>query len=81
MRTYLEGKKNKLKEKHVESIEQLVNRVSTSLDTSFVSVNFGKNIQTVTQHSDLQGKSKVNYFFTILSYTFSETIWNILSKE
>ena len=37
MRTYLEGKKNKLKEKHVESIEQLVNRVSTSLDTSFVS--------------------------------------------
>ena len=36
--------KNKLKEKHVESIEQLGNRVPTSLYTSFVFVDFGKNM-------------------------------------
>ena len=36
--------KNKLKEKHVESSEQLVNKVLTSLYNSFVSVDFGKNM-------------------------------------
>ena len=36
--------KNKLKEKHAESSEQLVNRVPTSIYTSFVSVDFEKNI-------------------------------------
>ena len=36
--------KNKLKEKHAESSEQLVNRVPTSIYTSFVSVDFKKNI-------------------------------------
>ena len=43
---YISGreKKNKLKEKHMESSEKLVNRVPTSLNTSFVSVNFGNNI-------------------------------------
>ena len=41
MRIYLAGKAKKLKEKHVESSEQLVNRVPTSLYTSFVSADFG----------------------------------------
>ena len=36
--------KNKLKENHAESSEQLVNRVPTSLCTSFVSVDFEKNM-------------------------------------
>ena len=36
--------KNKLKEKLVESSEQLVNRVPTSIYTSFVSVDFEKNM-------------------------------------
>ena len=36
--------KNKLKEKHAASSEQLVNRVPTSIYTSFVSVDFKKNI-------------------------------------
>ena len=45
MHTYLAGKtKNKLKEKHAESSEQLVNRVPTSLYTSFVSVDFEKHM-------------------------------------
>ena len=65
--------KNKLKEKHVESSEQLVNRVPNTLYTSFVSLDFGKSMP-VTQHSNVQSKLKVNYFFTILLYTFSETI-------
>ena len=34
-----QAKRNKLKEKHVESTEQLMNRVCTSFYTSFVSVN------------------------------------------
>ena len=33
-----------MKEKHAESSEQLVNRVPTSLYTSFVSVDFEKNM-------------------------------------
>ena len=33
-----------LKEKHAESSEQIVNRVPTSLYTSFVSVDFEKNM-------------------------------------
>ena len=37
-------KKNKMKEKHAESSEQLVNRVPTSIYTSFVSVDFEKNM-------------------------------------
>ena len=41
MRIYLAGKAKKLKEKHVESSEQLVNRLPTSLCTSFVSADFG----------------------------------------
>ena len=36
--------KNKPKEKHAESSEHLVNRVSTSLYASFVSVEFEKNM-------------------------------------
>ena len=36
--------KDKLKEKHVQSSEQLVNRVPTSLHTSFISVDFGKKL-------------------------------------
>ena len=36
--------KNKLKEKHAESSEQLVNRVPTSIYTSFVSVDFERNM-------------------------------------
>ena len=36
--------KNKLKEKHAEISEQLVNRVPTSIDTSFISVDFEKNM-------------------------------------
>ena len=36
--------KNKLKEKHVESSEQLLNRVPTSIYTSFVSVDFERNM-------------------------------------
>ena len=36
--------KQKLKEKHEESSEQLVNRVPTSIYTSFVSVDFEKNM-------------------------------------
>ena len=35
---------NKLKEKQAESSEQLVNRDPTSIYTSFVSVNFEKNM-------------------------------------
>ena len=65
--------KNKLKEEHVESSEQLVNRVPNSLYTSFVSVDFGKSMP-VRQHSDVQSKLKVNYFFKILLYTFSEMV-------
>ena len=49
-----QANKNKLKEKHAESSEQLVNRVPTSLYTSFVSVDFEKIWQTVAQHSDVQ---------------------------
>ena len=45
--------KNKLKEKYVESSEQLVNRVPTSLYTSFVSCIFEKNCQTVAQYAYL----------------------------
>ena len=43
---YISGRqyKNKLKEKHAESSEQLVSRVPTSLYTSFVSVDFEKNM-------------------------------------
>ena len=46
MHAHISGrqKKNNLKEKHVESSQQLVNRVPTSLYTSFVSVDFGKNM-------------------------------------
>ena len=36
--------KNKLKEKHAESSKQLVNRVPTSIYTSFVSMDFEKNM-------------------------------------
>ena len=36
--------KNKLKEKHAESSEQPVNRVPTSIYTSFVSMDFQKNM-------------------------------------
>ena len=36
--------KNKLKEKHAESSDQLVNRVPTSIYTSFVSMDFQKNM-------------------------------------
>ena len=36
--------KNKLKENHTESSEQLVNRDPTSIYTSFVSANFEKNM-------------------------------------
>ena len=49
-----QANKNELKEKHAESSEQLVNRVPTSLYTSFVSVDFEKIWQTVAQHSDVQ---------------------------
>ena len=41
MHVHISGRPNK--NKHVES-EQLVNRVSTSLYTSFVSVDFEKNM-------------------------------------
>ena len=43
---YISGEqsKNKLKEKHAESTEQLVNRVPTSFYTSFVSVDFEENV-------------------------------------
>ena len=37
-------KQKYVKEKHVESSQQLVNRVPTSLYTIFVSVDFGKNM-------------------------------------
>ena len=36
--------KNKLKEKHAESSEQLVNRIPTSIYTSFESADFEKNM-------------------------------------
>ena len=36
--------KNKMKEKHMKRSEQLVNRVPTSLYTSFLSVDFEKNM-------------------------------------
>ena len=45
MRTYQAGKtKKKLKGKHTESSEELVNRVPTSTYTNFVSVDFEKNM-------------------------------------
>ena len=46
--------KNKLKEKHAESSEQLVNRIPTSIYTSFESADFEKICQTVAQHSCVQ---------------------------
>ena len=36
--------KKRLKEKHVENSEQLVNRAPTSFYTNFVSVDFEKNM-------------------------------------
>ena len=45
MHTYLAGKtKKKLKGKQAESNEQLVNRLPTRIYTSFVSVDFEKNM-------------------------------------
>ena len=46
MHAHISGRqnKNKLKEKHMESSEQLVNRVSTSIYTTFISVDFEKNV-------------------------------------
>ena len=61
--------KNKQKEKHAQSSDQLVNRVPTSI----VSVDFEKKYARQFRGIWMY-KSKVNYFFTILSYTFSETI-------
>ena len=56
MRTCLAGKTNKLKEKHVESSQKLVNRIPTSLFIhQFRICGFCKKIsQTVAQHSDVQ---------------------------
>ena len=56
---------NKLKEKHAESSEQLVNRVPTSIYTNFVSVDFEKKYARLPRSIRMY-KSKVNYFFTIL---------------
>ena len=69
--------KNKLKEKHVECSEQLVNRFPTTLYTSFVSVDFGKICQTVAQHLDVQIEGQ------LLPYNFIVYLQrnDILSKE
>ena len=50
--------KNKLKEKHAKSSEQLVNRIPTSIYTSFISVDFEKNMPNVEQ-SDVQIKGQL----------------------
>ena len=69
--------KHKLKEKHVEINQQLVNRVPISLYTSFVSVDFGEICQTVEQHSDVKIGSQ------LLLYNFIVYVQqnDILSKE
>ena len=59
--------KNKLKEKHAGSSEHPVKRVPTSV----VSVDFEKNMPDSCIR---MYKLKVNHFFTILSYTFSEMV-------
>ena len=68
--------KNKLKEKHVESSKQLVNRVPTSIYTSFISVDFEKNMPVV-QHPDVQSEGQ------LLLHNFIEFLQqnNILGKE
>ena len=57
--------KNKLKEKHAKSSEQLVNRVPTSIYTSFISVDFEKNMPVV-QHSDEQIEGQVLLYIFIV---------------
>ena len=61
--------KNELKEKHTESSEHPLNRVPTS----FVSVDFKKTYARQLR-SICMYKLKVDYYFTILLHTFSETI-------
>ena len=64
--------KNKVKEKHVESSEQLVNRFPTSIQLFRICgfwEKYARQLRSIRMY-----KSKVNYFFTILLYTFSETI-------
>ena len=79
MWTYLAGKTNKLKEKHVESSQQLVNRVPTSLFIhQFLICGFCKKIsQTVAQHSDVQIEGQ------LLLYNFIVYLQrnDVLSKE
>ena len=79
MRTYLAGKTNKLKEKHVESSQQLVNRVPTSLFIhQFRICGFCKKVsQTVAQHSDVQIEGQ------LLLYNFIVYLQrnDVLSKE
>ena len=79
MRTYLAGKTNKLKEKHVESSQQPVNRVPTSLFIhQFHICGFCKKIsQTVAQHSDVQIEGQ------LLLYNFIVYLQrnHVLSKE
>ena len=67
--------KNKLKEKHVESGEQLVNthQGSHSLYTSFVSVDFGKNM--LVTDAQIEGQLLLYNFIVYLQRN------NILSKE
>ena len=55
----------------MEISEELVNRCPTSLYTSFVSVDFGKNgpgkiCQTVAQHSDVQIEGELLLYNFIL---------------
>ena len=63
--------KNKRKEKQVENIEKLVNKVSTELIHQFRIYRFwekyARQLCSIRMY-----KSKVNYFFTILWYTFSK---------
>ena len=83
MSTYLAGKTkiNKLKEKHMERSEQLVNRQSShQFLHQFRICGFWEKYPRQLLRSIRMYKSKVNYFFKILSYTFYQQN-DILSKE
>ena len=83
MSTYLAGKTkiNKLKEKHMERSEQLVNRQSShQFLHQFRIWGFWEKYPRQLLRSIRMYKSKVNYFFKILSYTFYQQN-DILSKE
>ena len=72
LHTHISGRqnKNKLKEKHAESSEQLVSRVPTSIHQFRICGFWEKYVRQL--RSIRMYKSKVNYFFTILWYTFSK---------